>query len=503
MISGCQTGAVQPPRHPLAGRGLGLLAAGFGLVLIAFGGRYGYHRDELYFVAIGGHPAFGSVDQPPLVPLLAHAVSAVTGGSLFWLRVPPALAGASVVLLTGLIAREFGATRSGQLFAAACMAVSAVLVATSHLASTSVYDLVTWTLLSWLVVRALRADGRSWLLVGLVAGLGLEIKTLPVFLLFALAVGVLAVGPRSVFASRWLWAGTGIALVLWLPNLWWQAAHGWPQLQLSSAIARGESGTSAPRAAFVPFQLVLISPLLVPVWIAGLVRLARDPELRTWRCFAVAYPVLVIVFLVTGGKPYYLCGAYPALLAAGAEAALRWARRGRAGAHAGVLVGVALGLSAAVSAVLFLPVVPVSALHSTPIVDINYDAGETVGWPAFARTVGGVYDGLPDSVRTHTVVLAENYGEAGAMFRYRPDVPTFGTHNSVWDLGRPPGDTTTAVVVGYSEDDLRGWFTEVRRVAVIDNGLDVGNDEQGGSVWLCTGPRRPWSQLWPTLRHLG
>jgi len=494
--------AVQPTRPTVSWRGLTFISAAFAIVLVGATAGYGYHRDELYFLAIGAHPAFGYVDQPPLVPLLVHTMDALSGHSLVWLRVPAALAGALVVLVTGLIAREFGATRRPQLLAAASMAVSAVLASVSHLATTSVFDLLGWTVVLWLIVRALRDDGRIWLLVGLAAGVGVEVKTLPIFLYFALLVGVLLTGPRRVLGSRWLWAGATIALALWAPNLLWQATHGWPQLDLSTSIAAGRSGTSEPRWLFIPYQLVLISPVLVPVWIAGLWRLARDPRLARWRCFAVAYPVLVVVFVVVGGKPYYLCGMYPVLLAAGAEPTLAWMRRGAERVRR-LLLGLAIALSAVVSVVLMLPIVPVTALRDTPVVAINYDAGETVGWPRFAATVGGAYDALPAQQRAHAVVLGGNYGEAGAVLRFRPDVPAFSGRNSFWSLGPPPADTQTASVIGYPEADLRRWFSDVQPVATIDNGVHLHNDDQNRTVWLCTGPTESWAALWPALRRLG
>jgi hypothetical protein len=163
--------------------------------------------------------------------------------------------------------------------------------------------------------------------VGPVAGLGLQVKTLIVFAMVALLVGILVAGPRRALASRWPWLA---ALLIWAPNLWWQAMHHWPQVEMSSQIASGESGTSEPRSLFTPFQFVLLSPVLVPVWAIGWWRLLRAPALSRWRAFAGAYVLLAVLFIATGGKSYYLCGMYPMLLAAGAEPVAEWSRAGRA-----------------------------------------------------------------------------------------------------------------------------------------------------------------------------
>ncbi len=323
------------------------------------------------------------------------------------------------------------------------------------------------------------------------------------FLLLAVAIGILAVGPRDVLRSRSLWLAAGLTLLIWSPNLWWQATHGWPQLELSSAIASGTSGTSEPRWLFLPFQLLLISPVLFPVWFAGWWRLATDRALASYRVFAVAYVVLAVAFLVTGGKPYYLAGMYPVLLAAEAAPVLEWAARGRRRLRSGLLAA-AVVLTLGVSCVLFLPVVPADQLTDTPIVAVNYDAGETVGWPNFAAAIGQAYDELPPDRRQGTVVLAGNYGEAGAVERFRPDLaPVYSGHNAYWDWGPPPADTSTVIAVGYDETDLRTWFGEVRRVATFDNAVGLDNDEQGTPIWLCREPRQSWTDLWPEMRRLG
>jgi 4-amino-4-deoxy-L-arabinose transferase-like glycosyltransferase len=475
-------------------------------VLVALSGRYGYHRDELYFLEAGRHLAWGYPDQPPLTPLIARAMAAIAPHSLVVLRLPSAIAAALVVLLTGALTSELGGGRAAQTLAATCVAVSAVLLAVGHLLSTTTFDLLAWTALTWLAVRAtLRDERRLWPAAGVVAGIGLLNKDLVAFLAGGLLVGVLVAGPRDLLRRREVWLGAAIALVLWSPNLGWQATHGWPQLHLANAIANGGSGSSQPRALLVPYQLVLVSPVLVPVWVTGLVRLFRDDRLRKVRFIAWTYVVLAVVFLVTGGKPYYLAGLYPVLLAAGAEPTLAWCRRTASTTRRNLLIA-ALVLSAVVDGVLMLPIVPIGALHATPIVAVDYDAGETVGWPAFAHTIARAYDSLPPTERAHAVVLTENYGEAGAVDRYGPALglpKAYSGHNAYGEWGPPPETVTTVVAVGLPQRELRALFGSITRVARIDNGEQVDNDEQGTSVWICRDRLRAWKAVWPGIRHLG
>jgi hypothetical protein len=298
-----------------------------------------------------------------------------------------------------------------------------------------------------------------------------------------------------------MWAAVLITVALWLPDLIWQATHDWPQLTLANSIAAGNSGSSEPRWRLVPDQFLIMGPPLAPVWVVGLWRLARSPSLARWRYLALAYGVLIVVFLATGGKSYYLAGMYPVLFAAGAAPVVDWARRRPA--RSWTLITVA-AVSAAVSVVVALPVVPARDLHATPVPALNYDAGEQLGWPRFAATVDRAYHALPAAERTSAIVLTGNYGEAGAVLRYAPDVPrVYSGHNAFWEYGPPPSDTSTVLTIGYPASELRAWFAHARPVARIKNGLNLDNDEQGRRLWLCTGPTASWRQLWPKMRNLG
>lgn len=466
-------------------------------VLVAFSGRYGYHRDELYFLRAGRDLAWGYPDQPPFTPLIARVMDTLAPGSLVALRLPAALATGAIVVLTALIARELGGGRAAQVLAAGCTAVGSIFVITGHWQATTIYDLLAWTALTLLLTRVLQGgDPRLWMAVGAVAGVGLLNKQLVAFLLFGVAVGVLAVGPREVLRSRWLWAGAALALALWTPHLLWQAGAGWPALEVASSVAGGNSVSAEPPAAFLPFQLLLVSPVLVPIWLAGLHRLWHEPRLR---CLAVAYPVLAAVFLLTGGKPYYLAGLYPLLLAAGAAPTVRWLKRSRR--RTPVLVS-GLALSAAVSATIGLPVVPVDRLGGSPVLALNEDAGETVGWPALVRTVAGVREGLGGEA----VVLTFNYGEAGAIDRFGPALglpAAYSGHNAYADWGPPPEEDLPVVAVGLRREQLDRWFAACELAARIDNGVGVDNEEQGAPVHVCRERRRAWADLWPQIRRLG
>ena len=470
-------------------------------MLFGLSARYGYHRDELYFLASGRHLAWGYPDQPPLVPLLAKAMSAIAPGSLLVLRLPSDVAVVATVLLTAAIARELGASRSGQTLAAVAIAMSNLTLGSGHLLSTTTFGFTVWAAFFAISLHALRTrDGRWWLLSGVVAGVGLLDNTLVAFLIAATLVGVLLAGPRNALRSPWLWFGLVVAAAFWAPYLVWQAQHGWPQLQISRSIAAGNSGTSAPRWQIPLQQLFLASPVLDPLWIAGLVRLFRDPRVSWARGFAGAWVVLLLAFLFTGGKPYYLALSFPLLLAAGAQPALDWVRHGtRRLATWTVLLLVAV----VIDAVITLPIVPIGLVHDTPIVAINYDAGEQIGWPTLVREIVDIDESVGAK---SSVLLASNYGEAGALQRYAPTLASrvYGVQNAYWLWGPPPASARGSVIaVGFDRSQLTPYFATVELARRLNNGVDVNNDEQDEPVWICTGRFVPWIQIWKGLKNYG
>jgi len=489
-------------RSPVAWSLVLPVAAAELLLLVATANRYGYHRDELYFRVAARHPAWGYDDQPALTPLLGRSSEWLFGDDPRGLRALSAVAIALAVVLVALIARELGAGRTGQSVAALATGASGAAMAVGHLLSTTTFDVVVWLTVLFLVARILGGgDPRQWLLVGLVAGVGLENKQTVLLLVGALACGCLLDRRWALARSPWLWAGAALALALWSPNLIWQAQHGWPQLELADKI--GQEDSMGNRIQLLPLQLLLIGPLLAPLWLGGLWWLLRRADARPYRPLGLAYLALLAIVLITGAKPYYTMGFLLALVGAGGVIAERWLR---AGPGRRLALGVAVAVSAALAAALTLPLVPAKDVHATPIPEINEDAIETIGWPAFTATVARVWNRLSPSQRSRAVVYASNYGEAGAIARFGPrlGIPrAYSGHNAFWRFGRPPDGARPVIVVGYHDPaSPRGSFDGCVLSARVDNGVALDNEEQGTPVWTCSTTTEAWSRLWPRLRSL-
>ncbi len=475
----------------------GLVAAASATVavaLLATASRYGFHRDELYFMANAEHPAWGYVDHPPLTPMFGRLSQQLFGDSVFGLRVLPALAAAGVVALAAAISREVGGGDGARVLAAWATATTVIVLASGHMLTTPTLDVLAWTAALWVLCRIVRtADVRWFLALGVIAGIGLMNKLTFAFAPAAFGLGLLATPQRRLLANGWAAGGAGAALLIVAPHLWWQVDNGWPIFELSDGIS-DEAGEN--RLMMVPFQLLFLGlPVAAAVAVTGY-RQLRGRALVPYRFVPIGFLVLLVLLLVTAGKPYYAAGALPALIGLAASDLVGWCRRHR------VLVGSLLAVNAAVSVLMALPVLPVERYVDSPVSALNPEPGEMIGWPDFVDQVAALYREVDDGSGT-TVVLTGNYGEAGAIEHYgaaRGLPPAYSGHNSYADVRVPPEAQGPVLVVGYG--DPRWLLSGCAPIGSIVMPYDVDNEEQGMPVWRCAAPSRPWAELWPDLRHI-
>jgi hypothetical protein len=481
----------------MAWRPVWVVAAVAAVVHLAVATRYGWHRDEFYYVVAGRHLAWGYVDQPPLTPLLARLAADLPGGVLP-LRVLAVAAQIACMVLAAKLAAEFGGRRRAQILTAAAVAACPLFVGSAFLFGTTVVDQVLWVALFVLVARALRlGTTRSWLAVGLTAGVGLENKDTVAVLLLGVAAALVLLR-RDVLRTPGPWLAGVVAVALGLPNVIWNAMHGWPQLQMAGLLSAEQGGTLGSLAEFPALPLVFAGPPLTLLWLCG-ARWLGSAAGREHRWMLVVAVVAAVVFTASGGKFYYAGAVLAGLFAAGAvRVEISGGARGRTGWP------VAVAVSGALAVLVWLPVLPVGVANT--LRPVSPFILETYGWPQFVDQVTGVAATLP----ADTTIFASNYGEAGALTILGPAA---GLHNMVasgqnayGDWGPPPGTPGTVLCVGtWSADELRQYWSQVRAIAPITLPEHIDNEELSlhATIYLCQGPRGTWARLWPALRHLG
>ena len=468
-------------------------------------GQYGYHRDELAYLDDARRLDWGFVDHPPFAPAVAHIALALFGPSLAGLRLFPTLASVGVVILTGLMARELGGGRFAQGLAALCSLVATLYLISGTLFQTLSFDQLIWIAATYLFIRLLKTNNpRLWLAIGAVLGLGLQTKLTIVFYAVGLVAATLLSPARKHLLTPWPWLGALLALVIFLPHIIWQVNHNWISLTYLRAINTRDTAIGRT-ATFLPDQLFLPNPVTLPVWVAGLIYLFSRPG-RPFRPLAWLYLVTAALLFFMHGRSYYLGPMYAVLFAVGGVA-VECALQGRpAWLKPALAAFVAVG--GLVAAPVGLPIAPVNSPVWTVVNEIHDNFREMLGWEEMAASVANAYRGLPPEERARTGIVAENYGEAGAINQYGPSLGLPHAVSAVntyyyWGPGDPSNETY--IVLGYTKSDLQNTCAEVQEVGAITNRYGVQNEEsvRHPSIYICRHPNPPLRELWPTMQHFG
>jgi hypothetical protein len=490
-------------KPPSALRALLILAALRLLLHTLTNGQYGFHRDELATLDDARHLAWGYVAYPPLTPFVARIALTLLGSAPAAVRFFTALAQCVAMVVAGLMARELGGGRGAQIVAALAVAVSPISMSAGHLFQYVSFDLLWGVLAVYFVIRLLESgDGRWWLAIGTVIGLGLMTRYTIAWLVAGLTVGFLLTPARRLLVSWWLAAGAAVALIIVLPNLIWQANHGFISIDfLRSIHARdiriGRTNGFLWRQFLAPANL-----FTVPLWIAGLVFYFRKPAGERYRALGWTFLATLALFAAVHARDYYTAPLYPMLLAAGAVAWQQWPRWARGLNWAGLAVAFALGVG------FVLPVAPIQSRWFQGEARVNGDLREEIGWPELVEQVSKIRDSLPVQERSTTGILTGNYGEAGAIDLYG------GAHrlpqalsrvNSFWLRGYGDHPPQTLIVVGLSPRFVKTYFATCESEGLISNRYGVGNEETVDDkyLWVCRGLREPWPEFWKKIRAWG
>jgi 4-amino-4-deoxy-L-arabinose transferase-like glycosyltransferase len=479
--------------------------------------RYGYFRDELYYLAASEHLAVGYVDFAPLIPWLTHASRVVFGDSLHAIRLLPALAFGAEVLLTGFITRELGGKRWAVLLSCGSVLLAPVILANAGRLSMNPIEPLSWMGCVYVLLLAInRQQPKLLCWCGVLLGFGLENKHSTVFFIGALVVGLLATSERRLITSKWFWIAAAIAFAIALPNVVWQYLHHFPTLEDLRNVKAIHKNVELPPLPFIGQQILMLAPVSALVWIAGLGFLLFHREGKRYRFLGFTYLAFLAVMMALRGKDYYLAPIYPMLYAAGgvfwekqteSRPRLRWFRI----ALPAVVLG--LGLLAVPIVLPILPPekvvpymealgikLPKTETHMQSLLP-QYFADE-FGWPEMVETVAGVYNSLPADQRAKTAILAGDYGGAGAIdfFGPRYGLPkSISPHQNYYYWGPRQYTGESVILLEWSLERAESWCGSVDQGPTI--APYYGMEWEHYTILICHNFKPPLAEAWPRLKH--
>jgi len=474
-------------------------------------GQYGFHRDELQTLDDARHLDWGFVAYPPVTPLIGRLELVLFGTSLIGFRAFAAVAVGTIMVLTGLMARELGGGRPVQILAAVAAGISPVSLIQGAVLQYVSPDYLWGVAVFYLLVRLLKSeDPRWWVAVGAILGLGMETRYTMGFLTLGLVGGMLLTPARRFLRSPWLWVGVGLSILIFLPNLIWQTRHQFISLEFLSRLHARDLRWGRYQGFYTQQLWVCVNLVTVPLTVLGLWFYFLREEGRNFRLLGWTAVFTFVLFAIAGSRSYYTAPVYPALLAAGSVLLGSWlsARSLTVSRCIYGLQWMLIVLSGVVFIGVATPVAPIGSRLWNVTSKIHEQFREELGWPDLAENVARVYNALPPEERARTGILTGNYGEGGALNLYGPALGlphAMSLTNSFWYRGYDPRQPQPVILTGFDLDEAEDLFESCSIAAKNENRYSAVNEESEyhPDILLCRNLKHPWPEYWKKSRRFG
>jgi hypothetical protein len=477
--------------------------------------HYGYFRDELYYLACGEHPAWGYVDQPPLIVWMAWLLQHSIGTSLYALRLLPMLGHVGAIFAAAWLARDLGGRKWAMFLAGLAVLLTPVFLGLTHLFTMNAFDPLLWTLLAWLLVRLEQTcDQKLWWWVGALVGFTVLNKYGVLFFAVGLLAGMALTPLRRSFAQARFWLGMALAAVIALPNFLWQMRWHFPFLQLLVNIRQGPRDVVLPPLPYLAQQTEMIGFVPALLVLLGLWFLF-SPAGRRYAVLGWGFLAFLAMMMALKGKFYYMAPVYPVMFAAGAvhleriteRKSWRWTR---------VSYTVIMLVAGALLAPTIIPILPVETyiaysrklgiqqqkFENQPQSELPQIFADMCGWEERVRIVAAYFHSLSPEEQKVTAIGAPDYGQAGAIDLFGPKYglpKSISDNNNYWIWG--PREYTGESVILLNERSPEAYIGRCKSLTLVAHPSDpYSRPDSNRPIYHCRGLRPGLQELWPKLK---
>lgn len=406
---------------------LGFIALKFLLQFLLLGSEYDLQRDEYLHLDQANHLAWGYLSVPPFTSWTSYIIH-LLGNSIFWIKFFPALYGALTILIVWKAIEELNGNLFALILGATCVLFSALL-RINTLYQPNSFDVLSWTFLYFILLKHIKTDETKWLYIGAtVFAIGFLNKYNIVFLLIGLIPSLILTKDRKIFFNRHLYFAVLLGFGIILPNLLWQYHNNFPVFHHLKELAETQL-VNVNRLDFLKNQLLFFIGSLLVIF-SSFYALLFNKSLKKYSIFFYSIIFTLIAFLYFRAKDYYAIGIYPIYIAFGSvylSEALKdgWKK---------YLQPIAI----AIPILFFIPIYNVAFPNKSPeyiaqhsesykklgmlrwedgkVHLLPQDFADMLGWKELALKVDSIYLSLPN--KNNTLILCDNYGQAGAINYY-------------------------------------------------------------------------------------
>ncbi|MFA6944663.1 MAG: glycosyltransferase family 39 protein [Pedobacter sp.] len=466
--------------------------------------NYGFHRDELLYMAMGEHLAWGFKEVPPFVAGTSWLSSVIFGDSVYAIRIFPVIASALIVWFAGLLVLIMNGKRLAIITTCLAMIISPAFLASGYLLQPVVFDQLFWVLSAYLFAKYIQTQQNTCIyLLGVSVGFGMLNKYTMAFFIVALIAGLAMSPQRKLLLNRtWIYAFF-IAFLIFLPNILWQISHDLPFIAHMKELKEKQLNHINPTNFII--QILIIHASSSIIWLSGLFYLFVSKSNKRYQFLGLSFILLILILFILQGKVYYSFGAFPMLFAAGGICVQKLLNQVRPVFRYGIillllapsfiLIPIAIPVLKFSSALRFFEFTTSSGLtfpvrwedqkeHST-----TQDYADMLGWEEMAQYASKAYQLIPADQLAQTTIITGNYGQAGAVlhFRSKYHLPEPVCLNSSFALWAPDSIATRyLIIIDDSIDDISPAFGSSRKIGEINNPYAR---EKGTSIYLLSDPK--------------
>lgn len=406
---------------------IGFILIKFILQYILISPEYDLHRDEYLYLDQGHHLAWGYLSIPPVTAWISSVIYFL-GNSVFWVKFFPALFGALTIVVVWKTIEELKGNLFALILGATCVLFS-VLLRMNILYQPNSLDILCWTWLYFAIIKYFNTEKPKWLFAAaFIFAIGFLNKYNIVFLIIGLVPAILFTHQRKIFLKKELYLAIVLGAVLIMPNLLWQYYNDFPVVHHLEELAETQL-VNVDRLEFLKSQLLFFSGALFVI-ISALYALLFYRPFRKYKSFFWAFFFTLIIFMYFRAKDYYAIGLYPIYISFGSVFFAHLLQKG----WKRYLRPVAI----AIPILIFIPIVQIAFPNKSPEYVVQHsnkykkygllrwedgkdhplpqDFADMLGWKELARKVDSIFIKLPNA--DQTLVLCDNYGQAGAINYY-------------------------------------------------------------------------------------
>ncbi|NHN24394.1 glycosyltransferase family 39 protein [Flavobacterium jejuense] len=466
--------------------------------------NYGFHRDELLHLSVSEHLDWGYFEFPPFIALAGKLSHFLFGYSLFGMRLFPTLAGITILILTCLIAIEIGGRKKAVLLSGVLILVFIPFYRNHLLFQPVAFDQLFWTLSFYYLVRFLKTEAHKYLLLlGISLAIGFLNKYTIVILIVAILIGLLVTQKGKIIKNKWLYSTGFISFCMVLPNLIWQMQHHFPVLKHFQKLNEkqlDEIGTFD----FILDQLH--SPFTFIIAIIGLITIFFDVEIKKYKAIGITFLVVFFAMWILKSKTYYFYAIYPVVFAFGAYKVEKMLLTKNVVFYSLVSFLVLISVYFIPEAIPVLPIEKyVDFKKIKPNSEGRYiltgDYADMFGWEEQVKIIDSVYQTLSDKEKKECIILAENYGEAGALTvlgeKYNLPKPVC-SHGSFWLWGTGTTSGEITITLGIEKEIIEKVFEEYQLIKIIHHKYAI-EEENNIPIYLCKKTKIKLKKIWPSF----